>query len=364
MTEQIKRMEEEARKQLLHYHEKSISQAVKNIIKKAAGRYVPPKDLIFWPTGLLANTLMENYEECEDKEAVLTALITYFDRWIDKGMPIFYMDDILCGVALIDLYKLTGREKYKTAADKMAEFLYQMEEKEADQTGSLPYRPSQKNYYIYVDGIGMICPFLCKYGVEFGQERAIQTAVKQIRNMLSYGMDEKLMLPYHGYRYESKVKYGIIGWGRAVGWLLMGISGTLRFLPAEWEGCEELREMFSKVVESTASYQKENGAFSWQLETIEGPEDSSATAMIAQAVAEGLKSGILKGNTEMERCGYLIGRAADYIESCEKDGKIFHCSGECMGFSEYPQIYGAYPWSLGPGLNLLFAAGNLINDRR
>lgn len=357
MTEQIKRMEEEAKKQLLHYQENGISQAIKNIIKKTAGRYVPPNDLIFWPTGLLANTLMENYGKWEDKEAVLTALTAYYDRWIDKGMPIFYMDDILCGTALIDLYKLTGREKYKAAADEMAEFLYHMEEREADQSGSLPYRPSQKNHFIFVDGIGMICPFLCKYGVEFGEERAIQMAVRQIRNMLSYGMDEKLMLPYHGYRYESKVKYGIIGWGRAVGWLLMGMSGTLRFLPAEGESCEELREIFSKVVESIASYQKENGAFSWQLEAIEGPEDSSATAMIAQAVAEGLKYGILKGNTEIEKCGHLVGRAADYIESCEKDGKIFHCSGECMGFSEYPQVYGAYPWSLGPGLNLLSVAG-------
>lgn len=359
MTEQIKRMEEEAKRQLLHYQENSASQIVKNIIKKAAGRYVAPKDLIFWPTGLLANTLMEHYGKWEDKEAVLTALTTYYDRWIDRGMPVFYMDDILCGVALIDLYKLTGREKYKAGADKLADFLYCMEETEADRAGSLPYRPSQKNHFIFADGIGMICPFLCKYGMEFGEERAIQIAVKQIRNMLYYGMDAKLMLPYHGYRYESGVKYGIIGWGRAVGWLLMGMSGTLRFLPAEREEYKELEEMYSKVVESTASYQKENGAFSWQLEAAEGPEDSSATAMIVQAVAEGLKFGILKGNTETERYGHLVRRAADYIESCEKDGKVFHCSGECMGFSEYPQIYGAYPWSLGPGLNLLMAAENL-----
>jgi len=32
-----------------------------------------------------------------------------------------------------------------------------------------------------------------------------------------------------------------------------------------------------------------------------------------------------------------------------KSGKIYDCSGECEGFSQYPQVYGAYPWSLGPG---------------
>lgn len=350
MTEQIKRMEKEARQQLLHYHEKGIPQTVKNLIKKTAGRYVPPNDLIFWPTGLLANVLMENYEMWEDKEAVLMALTTYFDRWIHKGMPIYYMDDILCGVGLIDIYKMTGKEIYRMAAHKMAEFLYQMEEKDADRAGNLPYRPTQKNYHIYVDGIGMICPFLCKYGVEFGEERAIHLAMKQIRNMLSYGMDEKLGLPYHGYMYESKVKYGIIGWGRAVGWLLLGMAGTLKFLPAGYGGSEEIVNAFRKLIYSTSSYQKENGAFAWQLQAMEGPEDSSATAMIAQAILTGIQCGIMDNDS---MCRELTRKAGEYLSKCEKDGQVYHCSGECLGFSQYPQVYGAYPWSLGPGLAVL-----------
>ena len=43
-------------------------------MKRATGRYVSPLDLIFWPTGLLANALTRYYELWEDKEDVLKAL--------------------------------------------------------------------------------------------------------------------------------------------------------------------------------------------------------------------------------------------------------------------------------------------------
>ncbi len=43
----LRRMEEEAIYEMLHYHEKSGKQKIKDAVKRAAGRYVAPKDLIF-----------------------------------------------------------------------------------------------------------------------------------------------------------------------------------------------------------------------------------------------------------------------------------------------------------------------------
>ena len=94
MTDLIKRLEKEALFEMLHYHEKNGGQKVKDLIKRAAGRYVSPMDVIFWPTGLLANTFTKYYEQWEDKEKVLDALTAYFDRWIEKDMPIFCIDDV------------------------------------------------------------------------------------------------------------------------------------------------------------------------------------------------------------------------------------------------------------------------------
>lgn len=41
------------------------------------------------------------------------------------------------------------------------------------------------------------------------------------------------------------------------------------------------------------------------------------------------------------------------LERSVRSGLVYQCSGECEGFSRYPQRYGAYPWSLGPALEAL-----------
>ena len=61
----------------------------------------------------------------------------------------------------------------------------------------------------------------------FGNAEAAALARRQIGSFLNYGMDYLSSLPYHGYDRQSGVKYGIIGWGRATGWLLMGMSGII-----------------------------------------------------------------------------------------------------------------------------------------
>lgn len=397
IEEQLCRMEEEAVREMLHYYEKRGKQKIKELIKRAAGRYVPPKDLIFWPTALIANSLTE--WGLEDR--FLPDVKNYFDRWIKAGMPIYFVDDVLAGVSLIDLYKKTKEDKYKKGADKLADYLFGLERKEGDEKGLIPYRPSQKNGHIYADGIGMICSFLIKYGVEFENIHGVELGLRHMGSMLDLGMDGKTGLPYHGFRYADGTKYGIIGWGRAVGWIFMSVARSLSCLESYLAGymtdstkekteagetgereesgeflerCKkaygELDKAFWELFHTIEPYQKQNGSFGWQLEAMEGPEDSSATAMIAYGVVmrldgQGMANGVGRagGAGKQEVAGSLpeslevvrnpAQRAAEYLLSCEKNGKIYQCSAECKGFSEYPQLYGAYPWSLGPGLGVL-----------
>lgn len=212
-------MVKEAEKELLKYPKRGIGYRIKRTVKMLAGRSVEPLDKINWPNGLLAKSLADYYmthKNSDEARVILDCLRKYYDRWIKKGYRMYYLDDAFSGMALIDLHQATGEEKYKQAADKIAAYLFHHE---TDDGGSLSYRPKQQNNYIFADGIGMICPFLCKYGSTYGDMNAINLAVTQIQNFIDFGMDSKTGLPYHGYQYESGVKYGIIGWGRAVGWL-------------------------------------------------------------------------------------------------------------------------------------------------
>ncbi len=367
--ERLQRMEKEALQELLHYHDRDAKRRLKDILRKAAGRYVPPDDVIFWDTGLLANGLMELWSsgKCAgDADEVIRALRQYFDGWIERGMRIYYMDDALCGVALLRLYEVSGDKRYRAGADRLAGYLLELGGTQADAAGSIPYRPAQKNGHVYVDGIGMMCPFLAMYGVKCGNGKAVKLALTQIKNMLEYGMDTKTGLPYHGFKYEKREKYGIIGWGRAVGWLLMGMKGVLYWLEKEKRGAareydadnRKLWAEFFRLLEAVSRYQRTDGGFSWQLEALEGPADSSATAMIAQALRFCLEygdktSGRAEDMPQWEKMRGMLRSAVRFLEENEKDGRIYHCLGECMGFSQYPQVYGAYPWSLGTALEVM-----------
>lgn len=340
-------MVKEAERELIDYPGYTGTYYMKRALKQICGRKVPPADKFNWPNGLLAKALADYYQDhknSEEARVILDVLKKYYDRWIAGKCRMYYLDDAVSGMALIDLHQITGEEKYKEAADRIAEYLFHHE---TDGGGNLPYRPEQKNGYIFADGIGMVCPFLCKYGAVYDDMNAVNLAVTQMINFIQMGMDEKTGLPYHGFEYESGVKYGIIGWGRAVGWLMIGMADSLAYMETDRPSYEPIKQAYRRLVDKVEAYQLEGGLYSWQLGAKEGPVDTSATAMILYAIARSLQTNVLIG---IHKSRMVRGREA--LWNSVKEGKIYGCLAECQGFSMYPQVYGAYPWSLAPALSL------------
>lgn len=340
-------MVRKAQDQLLHYPVRSAGSEVKRMIRQLLGQKVAPKDSFNWPNGLLAKALIDYYyahQNSEEAREIQDALKKYCDRFIHRKYKMYYLDDALSGLALIELHQMTKDEKYKQAADAVAQYLFQHE---TDDMGSLLYRPAQQNGYIFADMIGMVCPFLCKYGVTYDSNAAINLAVTQITNFIAYGMDEKTGLPYHGYELESGMKYGVIGWGRAVGWLMIGMSETLALLEESRPSYEAIKQAYRRMVDKVEAYQLAGGWYTWQLPAKEGPVDTSATAMILYAISRSLNTKVLIG---IHKSRMLRGLEA--LQSIVTDGEVPNALAECQGFSMYPQVYGSYPWSLGPALSL------------
>lgn len=352
------RLMEEACQELLTYGVWDGEKRLKYLVKKyLLRRKAAPEDLIFWPTGLLAAGLWQYRQEKKEEDvcAVIDLVLSaYCERWFQKGSRILWLDDLLAGetmLALYEVYRKNGpgqgirsdkeAEQYRQAVDKMADYALHYP---TDETGSFPYRAGQDNGYVFVDTIGLACPFLYRYGTVLDRPETMEAAVKQIVNFLAYGMDADTGLPYHGYSVADDCKYGIIGWGRAVGWLLrgMGCCMTTQY------GADRLREPYVKLTETVAPYQRRDGYFAWQLQAAEGPADTSATGMICAALRQGIGMGIL----DEAVYGQIVQAGRNALEKSEKNGRVYHCSGECEGFGQYPQRYDAYPWSLGPALML------------
>lgn len=323
------------------------------------GRQEAPEDPVFWPTGLLAAGLWQCRQEHKEDRGTGDAMIDlvlreYYDRWFRKGCKILWLDDLLAGETLLaacEDYRQKGQdngivraqnaEKCGRALQELAEYALHYP---TDEIGSFPYRAAQGNGYVFVDSIGLACPFLYRYGELYDRQEMMELAVKQIVNFLAYGMDAATGLPYHGYSIREDRKYGIIGWGRAVGWLLRGMNGCM----ITQYGRVRLEESYGKAVDAAIACQRRDGSFPWQLQAAEGPADTSATGMICAALKQGIELGILKE----QKYGQALQAGSSALERAVRNGRVYQCSGECEGFGQYPQRYGAYPWALGPALML------------
>ncbi len=306
--QKINALQEQAARTLFNWPALTGKDRLKRAVRKyALGQQIPPYDRYSWPNALLAAGLSQ----------------------IQKGVRDSKNEEIL--------------SRYFDRASKIAAFL---KEYKKDEQGNLLYR-IRDEADIYADTVGMVSPFLCRYGLLTGESAFVKMGVVQIVHFLDGGMDAASDLPYHGFHSRTGVKYGCVGWGRAVGWLMMGIAESLAILPETTPQFPFMQGYLQRLTRAVSDFQRKDGSFSWLLPASEGPADTSATAMIACAMLAGVRRGCLEEDWTQQ-----IGKAAEFLLSCVKNGRVEQCSAECEGFAQYPQRYGSYPWGDGMTLKL------------
>lgn len=327
------------RRDLLTYPVENSKSKCKRLLKNMLGRGEAAPDRFFWPHAMMADALWQYYKFSSD-ELVLSLLKDYYNRHYKDVQNIKYIDTIMNGYTLIDLYKKTAKTEYRIMLEKMANYL-KTAPKARD--GSILYRANQ-NEMVYADTIGMIVPFMCRYGTMAEDEELQELAVKQVINFINNGMDARSGLPYHAYNAETKEKYGIIGWGRAVGWILLGIVEGLYYLGDEKK--EQLVFFLNKILSFVVKYQREDGMFSWQLQSIDGPADISATGMILTSICL-----IPKGQLFFNQYQEVIDKGLKGVK--DKQGAYDKCLAECVALGCYPQRYSEYPWGTSSAISFL-----------
>lgn len=345
VLENIKSINYISRAKLISYPEESDfskKEKVKKMINKALGRNQKAEGFS-WHNAFLAQSLEISHKHNNNKED-LNSLINYYNRWYEKGIPIDNLDNVMNGTPLIYVYQQTKNDKYKEMIDVLVDFIITHEK---DRLNSLPYRPNS-SYSIFIDSLGMISPFLAYYGKITKDAKMIDLSVAQLNNFIEYGFDSNQNLPYHAYTLSYEEKKGIIGWGRAVGWLMIGIIDTLEHLESNHLEYEKLNAKFNELTITVLKYQKKNGAFSRQLQALEGMNDSSATAMIGYSIIKAVKLGVVDSR-------YLLNveEMINYLLNVTEEGYVMESSAECLGLGMYPQRQGWYPWSQGPTGSLL-----------
>ena len=352
----------------------TLKQRLKDLVKKdILHKDLQKMDMIRWPKGMLLLGLL--------RAGDLEMACEYLDRWIESGAYITSIEDVLAGQTLLELAEnqhdksqsaisISDRRisVYTECSDNMAKYLASCE---CDEEGGLPYSIKAHNEHIYADSIGMICPFLMMYGIKNGQQKYIDMALQQINNFMKNAIDDKTGLPYHGYRYKDHEKYGIIGWGRAAGWLMMGMSGCLRVFNikecktmsgksddlVDCNAILELKQYYDDLAGVMIDCQRKDGLWGWNIAEKDSQDDTSASAMILYSLSQYPMD---KGNAGINGTSEVLQRGMHGLEKyITTDGKVMQCQAECGGFGIYPERFGSYPWSV--GMTLAFMA--VMNDR-
>ncbi len=345
----IEKMAQEAARQLHALRRPALSKQLKGLVRHALGRGASCDDRIFWPAGLLLLGLMEAGHTREAAD--------YLSEWKAAGMPVKNPDDALTGVVLERLYQETGEPCWKEGAQRIHQYL---ENCRRDAAGSIVYGQRSSNSWIYADGAGQTAMF-------YAEEGQGDLAKRELDNFARYGIDEASGLPYHGYDVESGLCQGIIGWGRAVGWLLLGISAQERREGAASQVGQD--PVWERLYWEVLRRRRSDGLFSWQLDCRKGPVDTSASGMIYYSL---LRGGFLPrecaakdGKAAISAAGQnvltkdareMVGRAAvSLLGYVDENGRVQHSSAECIDFAQYRQQYGCNAWGQGAALAFLAA---------
>ncbi len=348
-----------AREDLISINKHSTKERLKGSIKKLAGRQGINKDMLFWPAGMLLLGLYEAMaslpKDDEIRKGLLQDIKNYTDTWAEAtDEKLSYVDDALAGAVILELFKETGDEKYLKYAGQLYDFLDSYKKTSA---GSIVYNQNAGNDFVFSDGAGETALFLCRFGAMTKSSAAFMLGITQLNEFYNNGFDKKSGLPYHAFSGEKKDKLGLLGWGRACGWLLMGYSGCILnagSLMEEQEvknAMENIRKQYQKLCKTILEYQRPDGGFSWHIPAIEGAPDTSATAMIAYSISLGLSCGAFDKN--FSKYNKAVLDAKKFILAHTKNGSVEHSLSGCEDLCVHRQIYGHFPWGQGSALAFL-----------
>ncbi len=261
----------------------------------------------------------------------------------------YNIDNIAQGRLCLTLYEVTGKEKYKKAAEKLHDQL--LTHPRTNEGGY--WHKKKYPYQMWLDGLFMGEPFKAQYSVIFKEEKNFDDIVNQFIWMEKHARDAKTGLLYHGWDEAKKQSWanpqtGLSKsfWGRADGWYAIALVEVINYLPETFERRKELIAILQRFAPAIANVQdKKSGV--WYQVLDKGAEkgnylEASVSSMFVFALAKGVRLGVLdKKYLAVAEEGYegilknFITENADGTVNLEKTVSVGSLSDTKNGTFEY-----------------------------
>ncbi len=212
----------------------------------------------------------------------------------------YNLDNVLNGRVLLLLYKVTGQDKYRRAADLLRE---QLKTQPRTSEGGFWHKkvyPSQ----MWLDGLYMAEPFYAEYAATFHEDADFDDIAKQFALMELHARDVRTGLLYHGWDESRKQRWANRQtgtspnfWGRAVGWYAMALVDTLDYFPKDHPQRNSLIAILKRLAVAVERYQDRQSGLWFEVLDQSGTAgnyaEASVSSMFVYALAKGVREGYL-----------------------------------------------------------------------
>lgn len=224
----------------------------------------------------------------------------------------YNIDHINNGKLVLTLYRVTGRAKYKKAADLLRS---QLLTHPRTQEGGFWHKKIYP-YQMWLDGLYMAQPFYAEYAATFGEDTIFNDITKQFVLMERHARDAKTGLLLHGYDESRQQQWAdkITGrspnvWARALGWFGMAMVDALDYFPAQHPGRDSIIAILNRFATAVTAYQdKASGLWYDVVDKPQEPrnyKEASASCMLVYTLAKGVRKGYLPASfIKFARQGY------------------------------------------------------------
>lgn len=242
------------------------------------------------------------------------------------------LDDINESRVLFPLYEMTGKEKYKKAAEITKQAL-DIQPRTAE--GSFWHKKIYP-HQVWLDGIYMAQVFAAMYQKHLG-DQDYSDILQQINTVRARMFDEEKKLYYHGYDCSREVFWadketGLSQsfWLRAMGWFAAALTDLIDILP---DGPERNRlcELLLEMMDGVSSYMDQETGLYWQVVDQGGRAgnylETSGSCMIAYAMLKGSRLQALPQKYAALGQKTFRGIVEKYLAF---EGDEIHLSGICL----------------------------------
>jgi unsaturated rhamnogalacturonyl hydrolase len=212
----------------------------------------------------------------------------------------YSLNNILIGRQLLTLYRVTHREKYKLAAERLRR---QIATQPRTASGGVWHSRATPNLMLLDDQF-MLAPFYAEYAATFHEPQDLDDIVKQFTLLEQHTRDATTGLMYHGWDESQTAPWANVStgtspnlWARGMGWYLMALVDALPYVPEHDPHHAVLLAMLRRAATAVERAQDPQSGLWYQILNKPGEKqnyiESSSVLMFTYALAKGARLGYL-----------------------------------------------------------------------